>query len=103
VERLLLEVERGKVYRALLVSGRRCADDVPRVGSLLPCVGYTSVQRVLSDDGWLPAEESTARRASGAHSGAVPPAESAVCCVTMCVRAASHVRWNNQPTSQPKC
>jgi hypothetical protein len=59
---------------SFLVSGRRCADDVPRVGSLLPCVGYTSVQRVMGDDCWLPAERSTAMRASRAHSGEVPPA-----------------------------
>ena len=82
------------VLSFLVVSGRRCVDDVPRVGSLLPCVGDTSVQRVMSDDRWLPAEKSTARRASGAHSGAVPLAESAACCVPMCVVGAcqaSHV------------
>ena len=89
---------RCTVFFFLVVSGRRCADDIPRVGSLLPCVGYTSVKRVMSNDRWLPAEKSTARWASGA----VPPAESVACCVTMCVRGASHVGWN-QPTNQPKC
>jgi hypothetical protein len=81
---------------SFLVSGRRCADDVPRVGLLLPCVGYTSVQRAMSDDRWLPAEKSTERWASGAHSGAIPPAESAACCMTMCVGGAnqlSDARW----------
>jgi hypothetical protein len=66
-----------------VVSGRRCADDVPRVGSLLTCVGYTSVQRVMSDGSWFPVEESAAKLASWAPSGVVPPAESAACCVTL--------------------
>jgi hypothetical protein len=65
-----------------VVSGRRCGDDVPRVGSLLPCVGYTSVQRVMSEGSWFPVVESAAKWASWAHSGAVPPAESAAWCVT---------------------
>ena len=82
------------VLSFFVVSGRRCADDVPKVGSLLPCVGYTSVQRVMTDDRWLPAEKSAARWANWAHSGAVPPAESAVCCITMCVVGACQpFRW----------
>jgi hypothetical protein len=79
------------------VSGRRCADDVPRVGSLLPCVGYTSGQRVMSDDRWLPAEKSTA---SGEHSGAVPPAVYAASCMTMCVGGANPA---SRARNQPKC
>jgi hypothetical protein len=149
VERLLLEVESGKmycalppccvvlsflsesgsgevaagsgkrqVYRALLpqwvgkwraarctmlsfhvASGRRCADDVPRVGSLLPCVGYTSVQRVISGGSWFPVEESAAKWASWAHSSAVPPAESAACCVTPLRDEWVSECWlSNQPT-----
>jgi hypothetical protein len=68
-----------------VVSGRRCAEYVPRVGSLLPYVGYTSVQRVMSDGSWFPVEESAAKWANWtnwAHSGAVPPAEFTACCVT---------------------